>query len=73
MGLGGCILLIGAGAILAFGTDWQMRSVNLDAVGAIMMILDVIGALAFTSIAKRRRVVVPSPPPLINEKRDRRL
>lgn len=34
MGLGGCILLIGAGAILAFGADWRMRSVNLDAVGA---------------------------------------
>ncbi|MEU8489581.1 MULTISPECIES: hypothetical protein [unclassified Streptomyces] len=73
MGLGGCILLIGAGAILTFGTDWQMRSVNLDVVGAIMMIVGVIGVLAFTSIAKRRRVVVPSSAPLIDEERDRRL
>lgn len=74
MGLGGCILLIGAGAILTFGTDWHMKSVNLDVIGVIMMIVGVIGVLAFTSIAKRRRVVVPSSSaPLIDEERDRRL
>jgi hypothetical protein len=59
MGLGGCILLIGAGAILTFATDWQTESVNLDLVGLIMMAVGLIGVATFTSIAKRRRVVVP--------------
>lgn len=59
MGLGGCILLIGAGAILTFATDWQTESVNLDLVGLIMMAVGVIGVATFTSIARRRRAVVP--------------
>ncbi|MGI5456346.1 hypothetical protein ACQEWB_24905 [Streptomyces sp. CA-249302] len=35
MGLGGCIILIAAGAILTFATDWHMKGVNLDLVGII--------------------------------------
>ncbi|MFC5801083.1 DUF6458 family protein [Streptomyces formicae] len=59
MGLGGCILLIGAGAILTFATDWEVESVNLDMVGLIMMAVGIIGVATFTSIARRRRAVVP--------------
>ncbi|MEU2431529.1 MULTISPECIES: DUF6458 family protein [unclassified Streptomyces] len=67
MGLGGCILLIGAGAILTFATDWEVESVNLDVVGLIMMAVGVIGVATFTSIARRRRAVVPPVAPTITE------
>ncbi|QNE76313.1 hypothetical protein F0344_18280 [Streptomyces finlayi] len=59
MGLGGCIVLIGAGAILAFATDWKLDSVNVDLVGWIMMVVGLIGVLTYVSIARRRRMVVP--------------
>ncbi|MEU8677504.1 DUF6458 family protein [Streptomyces sp. NPDC048560] len=59
MGLGGCIILIGAGAILAFATDWQMDTVNVDLVGWIMMLVGLVGVFAYASIARRRRMVVP--------------
>ncbi|MFE0508970.1 DUF6458 family protein, partial [Streptomyces sp. NPDC058964] len=57
MGLGGCIILIAAGAILTFATDWHMNGVNLDLVGLILMAVGLIGVTTFTSIARRRRVV----------------
>ncbi|ARF62788.1 MULTISPECIES: DUF6458 family protein [Streptomyces] len=59
MGLGGCILLIGVGAILAFATDWQVDSVNVDLVGWIMMLVGLVGVFVYMSIARRRRMVVP--------------
>ncbi|GGQ73760.1 DUF6458 family protein [Streptomyces asoensis] len=59
MGLGGCILLIAVGAILTFATDWHMQGVNLDLVGVILMIVGLIGVTTFSSIARRRRVMVP--------------
>lgn len=59
MGLGGCIILIGAGAILAFATDWEMDSVNVDMVGWIMMIVGVIGVFVYASVMRRRRMFVP--------------
>lgn len=62
MGLGGCIILIAVGAILTFATDWDMQGVNLDLVGVIFMIVGLIGVATFSSIARRRRVVVPRPP-----------
>ncbi|MGV9449887.1 DUF6458 family protein [Streptomyces sp. NPDC003635] len=61
MGLGGCIILIAAGAILTFATDWEMEGINLDLVGVILMIVGLIGVTTFSSIARRRRVVVPPP------------
>lgn len=66
MGLGGCIILIGAGAILAFATDWKMDTVNVDLVGWIMMIVGIIGVFAYASIARRRRMVV-SPTTVVPE------
>ncbi|MER6354992.1 DUF6458 family protein [Streptomyces sp. NPDC001634] len=68
MGLGGCIILIAVGAILAFATDWHMNGVNVHLVGVILMIVGLIGVATFSSIARRRRVVVPTSP-VIEEER----
>jgi uncharacterized membrane protein YedE/YeeE len=57
MGIGGCIVLIGVGAVLTFATDWHSDSVNLDLVGLIMMAVGIIGIATFTSIARRRRMI----------------
>ncbi|MGH1554565.1 DUF6458 family protein [Streptomyces sp. L7] len=51
MGLGGCIILIAVGAILAFATDWHMQGVNLTLVGVILMAVGLIGVVTFSSIA----------------------
>ncbi|MFE2290818.1 DUF6458 family protein [Streptomyces sp. NPDC059452] len=59
MGLGGCILLIAGGAILAFATDWKVDTVNLDLVGWIMMLVGLIGVFVYMSIARRRRMIMP--------------
>ena len=67
MGLGGCIILIATGAILTFATDWDMQGVNLDLVGVIFMIVGLIGVATFSSIAKRRRVVVPPTARVVDE------
>ncbi|MEU9340476.1 DUF6458 family protein [Streptomyces sp. NPDC048278] len=68
MGLGGCIILIAVGAILAFATDWHMQGVNLDVVGLILMAVGIIGVATFSSIAGRRRVMVP-PTTVVEEDR----
>lgn len=67
MGLGGCIILIGAGAILAFATDWKMDTVNVGLVGWIMMIVGTIGVFVYASIARRRRMVVPPSTTVVSE------
>ncbi|MEU6544721.1 hypothetical protein [Streptomyces sp. NPDC046859] len=72
MGLGGCIILIAAGAILTFATDWEMDAVNLDLVGVILMIVGLIGVTTFSSIARRKRVVVPPATPVVGEDPHRR-
>ncbi|WP_369212536.1 DUF6458 family protein [Streptomyces flavofungini] len=59
MGLGGCIILIAVGAILTFATDWKMDGLNVTVAGLVMMAVGIIGVAAFTSIARRRRAVVP--------------
>ncbi|KAB1149415.1 hypothetical protein F7R91_06615 [Streptomyces luteolifulvus] len=69
MGLGGCIILIAAGAILAFATDWEMKGVNLDLVGIILMIVGLIGVTTFSSIARRRRVMVPPTTTVVEDER----
>ncbi|MGX2996111.1 hypothetical protein JNUCC64_17815 [Streptomyces sp. JNUCC 64] len=58
MGLGGCVALLAVGAILTFATDWELRGVDLNAAGLVLMAAGLIGIVAFTSVA-RRRVVVP--------------
>jgi hypothetical protein len=72
MGLGGCIILIAAGAILTFATDWDMEGVNLDLVGIILMIVGLIGVSTFSSIARRRRVMVPPTTTVVEEERHHR-
>ncbi|MYW68862.1 hypothetical protein GTY65_33020 [Streptomyces sp. SID8379] len=72
MSLGGCIILIAVGAILAFATDWQIQDVNLDLVGWILMIVGLIGVFAFRSIGKRRGMP-PSHTTVIEEERDHRI
>jgi predicted CDP-diglyceride synthetase/phosphatidate cytidylyltransferase len=67
MGLGGCIILIAVGAILTFATDWEMRGVNLDVVGLILMVVGLIGVTTFSSIARRRRVMVPPATPVVDD------
>lgn len=57
-GIGGCIGLIVVGAVLTFASDWQLRSVNLDLVGVIMMVAGVIGLAVYASVLKRRRTAV---------------
>ncbi|WP_405595593.1 DUF6458 family protein [Streptomyces sp. NBC_01410] len=71
MGLGGCIILIAAGAILTFATDWKVEGANLDVVGLILMAVGIIGVATFTSIARRRRVIVPPSTPVVDAERDR--
>ncbi|MFJ8668020.1 DUF6458 family protein [Streptomyces sp. NPDC003027] len=72
MGLGGCIILIAVGAILTFATDWELDGVNLDLVGLIMMAVGLIGTATFTSIARRRRAVVPPVAPTVVDDDTRR-
>jgi hypothetical protein len=67
MGLGGCIILIAAGAILTFATDWEVQGANLDVIGLILMAVGIIGVATFTSIARRRRVVVPPATPVVED------
>lgn len=65
MGLGGCIILIAGGAILTFATDWDMKGVNLDIVGVILMVVGIVGVATFTSIARRRRMVATTGQPMV--------
>ncbi|MFF4408919.1 DUF6458 family protein [Streptomyces sp. NPDC001262] len=68
MGMGGCIGLIAAGAILAFAVDWHVKGVNLTVVGLILMAVGVIGTSAYVSVFKRRRTQPPPPAaPVIEE------
>ncbi|MFM9368859.1 hypothetical protein [Streptomyces sp. Da 82-17] len=69
MGLGGCILLIAAGAILTFASDWEMRGVDLDVVGLILMAAGLIGVATYTSIARRRRLLMGPHEPVVEEDR----
>ncbi|MFF8599969.1 DUF6458 family protein [Streptomyces sp. NPDC015232] len=72
MGLGVCIILIAVGAILTFASDWELDGVNLDLVGLILMAVGIIGTAVYTSILRRRRVVVPPVAPTVtdDERRD---
>jgi predicted CDP-diglyceride synthetase/phosphatidate cytidylyltransferase len=71
MGLGGCIILIAVGAILTFATDWHMQGVNLDLVGVILMIVGLIGVVTFSSMARRRRVLIPGQTTVVEDDESR--
>jgi hypothetical protein len=61
MGIGGCIGLIGLGAILTFAVDWHVKGINIALIGLIMMAVGIIGLATYVSIFKRRRMQPPSP------------
>ncbi|MER7758177.1 hypothetical protein [Streptomyces sp. NPDC097619] len=69
-GIGGCIALIVVGAILTFASDWKMESVNLDAVGLIMMAAGLIGLGVYASVLRRRRAAAL---PVVDETRHGRI
>lgn len=50
MGIGGSIFLIALGAIITFATDVDVKGLNLDAVGIILMIAGALGLLFTTLI-----------------------
>ncbi|WP_055586420.1 DUF6458 family protein [Streptacidiphilus griseoplanus] len=69
MGLGGCVILIALGAILAFATDWHVNGVNLDVVGVILMVVGLLGLVTFSSVLRRpRRGVVPGADEVVEER-----
>ncbi|WP_353943492.1 DUF6458 family protein [Streptomyces sp. HUAS MG91] len=75
MSMGGCIILVAVGAILAFATDWHMKGVNVDLVGWILMIVGLIGLFVFRSVGRRRSVVGPHSRTTVieDDERDRRI
>ncbi|WP_420034469.1 DUF6458 family protein [Streptomyces sp. cg28] len=72
MSLGGCIILVALGAILAFATDWHMQGVNLDLVGWILMIVGLLGLFIFRSVG-RRRGLAPRHTTVVEDDREPRL
>ncbi|MFI5530054.1 DUF6458 family protein [Kitasatospora sp. NPDC051853] len=67
MGIGGCILLFAAGAILTFGVDWELSDVNLDVVGIIMMIAGLLGLMVYARVYRRRRMLGTVETPVVRE------
>ncbi|MEE1820280.1 DUF6458 family protein [Streptomyces sp. SP18ES09] len=67
MGLGVFIIMIAVGAILTFATDWQIDAVNLDLVGLILMAVGFLGTAVYTSVLRRRRMVVPPVAPTVTD------
>jgi hypothetical protein len=62
MGTGISILLIAAGAILAFGVDASVQGLDLDVVGWVLMGAGVLGLVwSLVLLTARRREVVIEP------------
>jgi xanthosine utilization system XapX-like protein len=69
MGIGGCILVFAAGAVLAFGVDWHMKGVDVPVVGVILMIAGLLGLLTYGAVFRRRRLLDRAPDAEIVEER----
>ncbi|MFF9428549.1 DUF6458 family protein [Streptomyces sp. NPDC014746] len=67
MGLGVFIIMIAVGAILTFATDWNVDAIDLDLVGLILMAVGFLGTAVYTSVLRRRRMVVPPVAPTVTE------
>ncbi|KQX12247.1 hypothetical protein ASC82_13490 [Streptomyces sp. Root431] len=67
MGLGLFVIMIAAGAILTFASDWELEAVDLDLVGLILMAVGLLGTAVYTSILRRRRMVVPPVAPTVTD------
>jgi hypothetical protein len=60
MGIGACVTMIAAGAILTFATDWYWQGIDLNAVGVILMVAGVLGLAVTMQIFRPRSR--PTPP-----------
>ncbi|MFI9748391.1 DUF6458 family protein [Streptomyces sp. NPDC052494] len=69
MGLGLFIIMIAVGAVLTFATDWELAAVDLDLVGLILMGVGLLGTAVYTSVLRRRRMVVPPVAPTVTDDR----
>ncbi|MFD7966352.1 DUF6458 family protein [Streptomyces zaomyceticus] len=69
MGLGVFIIMIAVGAILTFASDWELEAVDLDLVGLILMAVGILGTVVYTSVLRRRRMVVPPVAPTVTDDR----
>ncbi|MFJ9824477.1 DUF6458 family protein [Streptomyces sp. NPDC101160] len=67
MGLGLFIIMIAVGAILTFATDWELKGIDLDLVGLILMGVGLLGTAVYTSVLRRRRMVVPPVAPTVTD------
>jgi hypothetical protein len=45
MGLGASLFLIAGGAILVWGVDKEVAGLNVDAIGVILIVIGIIGAV----------------------------
>ncbi|WP_329274771.1 DUF6458 family protein [Streptomyces sp. NBC_00691] len=67
MGLGLFIIMIAVGAILTFASDWELEAIDLDLVGLILMAVGFLGTAVYTSVLRRRRMVVPPVAPTVTD------
>jgi hypothetical protein len=70
MGLGVSLFLVAAGAILVWGVTGAVAGVDIDAVGAILMVVGVVGLVlsmifwsSWGGLGGRRRTYVEEGPP----------
>jgi hypothetical protein len=71
MGIGAGLILIAAGAILAFAVETEVSGVDIDAIGWILLVVGIVGvllSLVFWSSwggagVRRERVYRDEPPP----------
>ena len=72
MGLGASLFLIAGGAILVWGVNREVAGLDVDAIGVILMVVGIIGAVlslifwsSWGGLGGRRRAtyVEESPPP----------
>jgi hypothetical protein len=63
MGIGGSVLLIALGAILAFAVNWNPGNVSLHVIGWILMGAGALWLVILLSVYQRRRVVRTTIPP----------
>ncbi|WP_407561808.1 DUF6458 family protein [Streptomyces sp. 184] len=68
MGLGGSILLMAAGGILAFATDWNVNGLDVQVMGWIMMLAGFVGLVVISSVQRRRRAAVPPTEAVVEER-----
>ena len=69
MRIGASLFLIAIGAILKWAVTATVSGINLHVVGVILMIVGLIGALTFRSVARRRRVLIPPSTTVIDDDR----